>query len=127
MQGVAEKDIIQVDFACNDEHGQPMGLAERVNIGELELECTLWKGGVSLRSERGVVYIGRQKYQKYGYKYGVGNWCWDGYWMKESDALRLISYLERQKYWSCTSGPCEQYDKFEQKQPFTLEDLRNCL
>jgi hypothetical protein len=124
---------IRVDFACNDEHGHDTGLAERVNIGDLELECTLIGSGIVLKRLQGTdatgrfgVQMGRLRFWCSGYKYGVGNWCWDGYWLDEADVLKLVNYLERQKYWNCGSGPCEPFDKFNAKQPFTLADLELC-
>jgi hypothetical protein len=125
---------IRVDFACNDEHGHDTGMAERVTIDDLELECRLIGGGIVLKQLAGTdtngrhaVQIGKLRFWHNGYKYGVGNWCWDGYWLDASDALKLINYLMRQKYWHCESGPCDQFEKFADQQPFTLEDLQNCL
>lgn len=130
----AAEQIIRVDFACNDEHGMDTGRAERVSVGDLNLECQLIGGGIVLKhlagtdaKHRGAVQVGRLRFWHNGYKYGVGNWCWDGYWLEESDVLKLINYLIRQKYWHCNDGPCDQFDKFNSAQPFTMEDLENCL
>ncbi len=119
---------MQVDFACNDEHGHFMGRAERVTVGELELECTLLYSGVKLETLAGQqVRVGRLVLPYSHYKYGVGNWCWDGYWLADEDVVKIINYLMRQKYWSCESGPEQGYEKFNAKQPFTVEDLKELV
>ena len=127
VAGEAPTKLIRVDFACNDERGNHTGKAERVEIGDLELECTLWGGGVTLRDEKGFLWVGRRKFKHRGYKYGMGNWCWCSWWLTDTDVLEVIAYLERQKHWHCDSGPCEQFEKFNSAKPFTSEDLENCL
>lgn len=101
-----------------------MGKAERVTVGDLELECRLWGGGVRMRMvNRELLKIGRVELPFTGYRYGVGNWCWDGYDIPDEYVVKLINYLEKQKYWDVDAGPVEACDKFEAKQPFTVADL----
>ena len=117
---------MEVDFACNDERGEFTGKAERIEIGELSLECTLLYSGVAMRADALTkrLWVGRLRMPYKAYKYGVGNWCWDGYDLYEPDVLKIINYLEKQKYWTCNEGPSELYEKFNRKQAFTLEELR---
>lgn len=112
--------LVEVDFACNDERGLDTGRAERIEIGDLSLV-----GGYVALKQIGPrhVRVGRLKILFGHYKYGVGNWCWDGYWIRKTDALRLISYLQRQAQWHCEEAPTEQFDKFEKKMAFTNDDL----
>lgn len=119
---------MEVAFACNDERGQFTGKAECIEIADMRLECTLLGGGVQMKIyEEGkkLLKVGRVVLPFIRYRYGAGNWCWDGYLIPEADILRLIHYLQRQKYWQCIEGPCELYDKFNAKQPFTEADLRS--
>lgn len=112
-------------FACNDERGNFTGKAERIEIGALSLVCTLMYGGVKLETVAGQqVRVGRLILPYSDYKYGVGNWCWDGYRFDEEDVLKIISYLQKSKNWTCEEGPCEQFDKFNSKQSFTKADLK---
>jgi hypothetical protein len=116
---------MDIHFACNDEHGNFMGRAERIQIGDLSLECTLMYSGVKLETEAGqLLRVGRILVPFSGYRYGVGNWCWDGYRIADEDVLKIIHYLQKQKYWTCHEGPCDQYEKFNAKQSFTVEDLK---
>ncbi len=116
--------LVQVDFACNDERGLFTGYAEAIQIGDLSL-----RGGSITLKQVGPrhVRLGRLKLLFGHYKYGVGNWCWDGYWVRKEGALRLINYLMRQKYWHCEEAPEKLFDKFEQKIPFATADLRECF
>lgn len=125
-EGTMPTRLVRVDFACNDERGNHTDKAEHVDIGDLELECRLIGGGVKIWDD-GKLRIGRCKFVHYGHKYGVGNWCWCAWYLTEHDAMNLVNYLMRLKYWHCDSGPCDQFEKFNSQQPFTMEDLQNCL
>lgn len=118
---------MRIDFACNDEHGNFTGRAERIQIGDLSLECTLLYGGVKFQAVAGQkVRVGRVVVPFSGYAYGVGNWCWDGYWIADEDVLKIIHYLQKQKYWHCEEGPEDEYERFNEKRVFMLTDLENC-
>jgi hypothetical protein len=121
---------MRIDFACNDEHGLFMERAERVTIGELDLECFLIGGGVKMKifpaGQNLFLKVGRVILPFTGHS-GGGNWCWEGYEVPGEYAVKLLNYLQRQKYWGCDGGPVEAVDKFESKKPFTLEDLELCL
>lgn len=113
-----------VSFACNDENGQFTGKAERVQIGDLSLECRMLYGGVMIQPiDDRQLKLGRLLLSHCGYKYGVGNWCWDGYWLPDEEILRLINYLMRLKYWHCEEAPTEQFVKFNDHIPFSQADL----
>ena len=116
--------LVEIDFACNDERGLDTGQAEAIEIGDLRLV-----GGSIVLKRIGPrhVRVGRLKLLFGHYKYGVGNWCWDGYWLTKSETLRLINYLEQQKYWHCEEAPEDHYEKFNGKQPFNLSDLEDLL
>lgn len=117
---------MEVDFACNDERGMFTGKAEAIEVADLRLVCTLIGGGVKIENMAGqMLKVGRLRVSYSRYRYGVGNWCWDGYLIAEEDILKIIGYLQRQKYWTCEEGPELQYEKFNNKQQFTEADLRN--
>lgn len=120
---------MRIDFACNDERGMFMGKAKCVTFGELNLECLLIGGGVQMKLykyELNLLKVGRIVMRFKYHTYGLGNLCWDGYGgINNRDAVRLINYLMRRKYWDCCDeSPTELYDKFKAKQPFTIEDLK---
>jgi hypothetical protein len=47
--------------------------------------------------------------------------------LDKEDVLKVIGYLQKQKYWHCDEGPCELYEKFNDKTPFDEKDLAKCF
>src|SRR6266704_2992953 len=118
------KSII-VSFACNDpDNGDPLGRASACHIEDLELQNTLIGGGdvkVSFKGE--LLSVGRLRVPFLWSKGWYGNWCWDGYGMPAESALAIVNYLMKLKYWRCEGGECKAFDKFNAKQPLSLEEL----
>ena len=117
--------LVEVDFCCNEgRNGVDTGRAEAIEIGEMRLV-----GGSVVLKQIGPrhVRVGRIKLLFGHYKYGVGNWCWDGYWFTKWGVLKLIGYLQKQKDWHCEEAPEAQYEKFNAKTRFVMQDLWDCV
>lgn len=126
---------IIVSFACNDpNNGDQLPTASACHIDDFELQNTLIGGGnvkVSHTAfperlstgERGMLFVGHIRVEYYWHKGWYGNWCWDGYSMPAKNALAIVNYLMKLKWWRCEGGECNAFDKFNAKQPLTLEEL----
>lgn len=92
---------VRVGFACNDgDNGLFTGKVEAISIsrGGESLDLELQKGRASpLRVSDDFILIFRLKFETFGSKFWVGNWCWDEYVLALPDAARLLK-LAMAKY-----------------------------
>lgn len=118
-----------VSFACNDpDNGLPLGRASACHIEDLELVDTLIGGpGIKVRVEGEVLHVGRLSVGFLWSKGWYGNWCWDGYAMPAESAVAIVNYLMKRKYWRCEGGECVAFDKFNERQPLSLEEFLNAV
>jgi hypothetical protein len=115
---------IIVSFCCNGDQGIPLGKATACHIEDLELQDTLIGGGeVKIRHEGEVLHVGRLSVGFLWYKPYFGNWYWDGYAVPPESAVAIVNYLMKRKWWHCEGGECNAFEKFNARQPLTLDEL----
>lgn len=102
---------IAVDFACNDpDNGLFAGHVLEAQLGEAELEAPTLNG-FRFTVGDGWIRIHRRQFEIVGSHDWVGNWCWNRYWFKPTEAHRLFSTM-RSNGWRCTTGPCQVCEWF---------------
>ena len=59
------------------------------------------------------------------YRYGYGNWCWDGVEVTAETAIELLNFLMTNKDWhfDIEAGPTEMVYAWERKEPFTEKHI----
>lgn len=113
-----------IEIAENDDNGNPQGWAERIQIGDLNLENTLIGGRSPKISFDGkTLQVGRI-YAPASMHSWVGNMCWNRYYISWGAAMDIVNYLMRCKYWHCFEGPCKQFEKFNSKTMFNHLDIK---
>jgi hypothetical protein len=126
---------IVVSFACNHpDNGDFLGRFEACHIGDFELQCTMIGSSVKLRKVPfkdpvpgkpfGALHVGRLEVGYFYWTCWFGNWCWDGFSVADEDAVAIVNYLMKLKYWTCEGGECKALHKFNAREPLTLEELR---
>lgn len=118
-------DMIMIDVACNDpDNGLFSGRAEQISIGYdlLELEA---RGAPPKFVElaNGFRLAGKSWYSPQS-KYGVGNWCWNGYWMKTGHAAHFLSWLHSRNLFSVSSGESRLFNMWQSPKPFDDADRK---
>jgi hypothetical protein len=118
--------MVVVSFCCNDDYGTFTGKVIRFDCQEYELECedTWWPPrGVKFEYRtfgdlQGFeIRLGRDIWRRaWGGAYG-GNIFWRTFQVAGVDALGMMNYLMRNKYWHATAGECYLYDQFNAKRP----------
>jgi hypothetical protein len=113
-------DRVGVMFCCNDGyHGTFTGRCDFLDIeGEdVRLSAPIPAPRLVQDVRPGVLRFSRCVFRHHGWRYGVGNWCWDRAWMDVSEARRLIRYaLERgfhAEEWPCDGPWAELFRKVE--------------
>jgi hypothetical protein len=102
--------LTRIDVACNDpDTGIFCGRAMQVSYRGNDLEPDAWGEGYAFTVEwpqprPSRFRIHRKWFHFERSQYGVGNWCWDAFWMKPREAKRLLRHLKASGKWSCTSG-----------------------
>lgn len=115
-----ERPPIRVDVACNDpDNGVFLGRAPMVQIGICEFEGQWWNVE---RSPRFVV-VGDTirwsgKLWPYSrYKYGLGNWCWDAFWMPAPTAADLVNWFRGRRLYDISTGLGLVFDWYKSDAP----------
>ena len=98
--------MIGVDFACNDpDNGLFAGRIEQIQVGSEFLELTARREPVRLvEVDDSTLRIAGRHWAYDRAKYGVGNWCWNRYWMRLDDAAALIAWLHKRRFFHCDMG-----------------------
>lgn len=105
------KSTVFIDFACNDpDNGMFSGKAMMATYGDIELEAPGWQS-YAFTAGAGFIRIHRRNFKIVGSTDWYGNWCWNRYALRRSEAKRLLATL-RKNGWRCTCGPCRWYDWF---------------
>ena len=122
---------ITLNFACNDpDNGNFIGKFDKMEVdgGDLhmEFECSLYPSkGVPVSFKfpvingDGTARVGKLKLRGLWYKPWYGNWCWDAVWFSWVDALAIINYVGKLKYWRMTEGPCALFEAFNERHKIT--------
>lgn len=109
------------DIACNDpDNGVFAGIANMIQYrcGDeyIELESRNWEGFTFSRGD-GWIRIHRRRFAVIQSKGWVGNWCWDGFQMRRTEAKRFLSTLKSSGDWHCVQGPSRWFEWFNGPQP----------
>jgi hypothetical protein len=104
-----------VHICCNDDNGSFCGKVSAMQIMGLDLAPSSgWPLKISVEANR--LKIGRRWYSYRDSAWSVGNVYWNGYWMANSEAKRLLRDLRSSSAWTTDGGPTRLYDWFEQRQ-----------
>ena len=115
----AGRRLMAVDVACNDpDNGNFAGRTMMVQVGEMEIEADNWAGYAFSVLDSGQVRLHRRAFSFVDRKFWMGNWCWDRFWMRRSEAKRFLGMLRDSGRWRCTSAPCRLYDWFNREGQF---------
>ena len=101
-----KRDAVMIDMACNDpDSGLFNHCVEQISLGYEFLELELGKAVPPRFAEfdQSIRLSGR-KWPIIGSTYGVGNWCWNGYWMAIPVAVDFLTWLHGKQIFHCTSG-----------------------
>lgn len=58
------------------------------------------------------------------WKSWLGNWCWDGFSVREEDAAKIVNYLRSKRSAHCIGGDAVVFDKINGKMMILPEDLQ---
>lgn len=95
MRGKAGASVIRVSVCCNDgNNGVCLGVFEAIDfVDSRDYSARLYGPPTRVTYLEGRARISRRLYEISSFRYGVGNWCWDGFAMSRGSALRLLEYL----------------------------------
>lgn len=119
-----KRDAIMIDIACNDpDSGVFAGVAEQICVGHEVLELELCGRRSPKFAELGnAIKLSRRTWPIIGSKDWVGNWCWNGYWMKIADAVRFLDWLHSTGIYHCTCGEERLFNTWNAPVRFSQED-----
>jgi hypothetical protein len=122
--------VITVSFCCDDDYGSLTGKAIRVDFQKYELSVvdTLWPpAGVTLSFQladnqvvppiKAAVKIGRDIWREIYGRGSGGNIFWSSVLVRGVDAIAMMNYLMKLKWWRAESGECYLFDQFNAKRP----------
>lgn len=98
---------IPIDMACNDpDNGIFAGRVEQISVGSSFLELTALRDPSPRLVELagGRIRLAGRIFPITGSAEWVGNWCWNRYWFALDDAVRLIVWLHRRRFFHCDEG-----------------------
>jgi hypothetical protein len=123
MSGLSiKRNAVMIDIACNDpDNGLFAGRAEMIEIGTdfIEMEA---RGRPPRFDDHGaesnnLVYLAGKRWPVIGCKYGVGNWCWNGYWMEIPVAVDFLVWLHGRRLFNLTCGETRIFNIWESDRP----------
>jgi hypothetical protein len=122
--------LVMVDIACNDpDSGDFAGRAEMLSIGSDLLELEVIRAIAPKFTEinepekpRCKVMFCRRIFPIFGSKYGVGNWCWNGYWFKIDDVVDMLAWLHQKRWYNCGVAEERIYNLWHRDEPFSARD-----
>jgi hypothetical protein len=116
-------DMIMVDVACNDpDNGLFARRAEMISIGYDLLELEARRTPPTFVEIKGGFRLAGKQWHSPDSKYGVGNWCWNGYWMKTRHVAYFLSWLHGRKLFSVSSGESRLFNMWQSDKPFDDAD-----
>lgn len=121
-----QHDAVMIDMACNDpDNGLFNHCVEQISLGYdfLELECV--KAIPPRFAELdGAVRLSGRTWPIIDSKYGVGNWCWNGYWIAIPVAVDFLTWLHDKNIFHCTSGETRLFNIWNSPRPFDEDDRK---
>ena len=95
-----------VSIACNNpDNGLFDGWATCINVGEITLEHSGYAGSKFTELEENEFRLSRRKFKFEARREWVGNWCWNGYLMRDHEVQRLLNYLRGTRKWQVVDCP----------------------
>ena len=131
MTGInVRENLVMVDIACNDpDNGCFAGRAEQITVGNQFIELEARRAMAPRFRE-----IGRDQFALAGHQWlhhgcvaGIGNWCWNGYWMKIPDAVQFFIWLHKRGFYSLTTGESCIFNLWKLDKPLDAEFLDRLL
>ena len=117
-------DMIMVDVACNDpDNGLFAGRAEQISIGYDLLELDARRAAPKFVEIVGGFRLAGKQWHSPHSKYGVGNWCWNGYWMKTRHAAHFLAWLHGRRLFGVSSGEQRLFNMWQSDRPFGEDDV----
>lgn len=98
---------IPIDMACNDpDNGCFAGRVDQISIGSSFLELTARRDPSPRLVELadGRIRIAGRIFPITGSAEWVGNWCWNRYWLELGQAVELVVWLHRRRFFHCDEG-----------------------
>ncbi len=125
MSGLSmHDDMIMIDVACNDpDNGLFAERAEQISLGYDLLELEAKRNPPRFIEIPGGFRLSGKQWSSPAVKYGVGNWSWNGYWMKTRHAVHFLSWLHGRGIFCASSGEQRMVNIWEKKSPFDDDDF----
>jgi hypothetical protein len=107
------KDIVAIDFACNDpDNGLFARRVFAAECGEAELEPVFCEGFAFTELAGGKLRLHRRIFQTaLPSREWFGNWCWNRYFFTRNEAKRLLRTMQANG-WRATCAPHHFYRWF---------------
>jgi len=108
------KKLVAFDVACNDpDNGHFAGRTASISMLGCEFEPSNFDGYKFNVEVDGTFRLHGKTVPFVSCTEWIGNWCWNRYWIRRSDAKALL-HIFLKKNWHCVSGParlCDWYDR----------------
>lgn len=116
-------DLIMIDVACNDpDNGIFAGRAEHISLGFDLLDLEAIRVPPKFTEIANGFRLAGKQWHAPSAKHGVGNWCWNGYWMKTRHAAHFLSWLHGRKLFAVCSGEQRLFNMWQSDKPFDDAD-----
>jgi hypothetical protein len=122
---------------CNDpDNGIFTGKVEAIHLPDRLLNLERWGQPCTfVERKEDVIRLAGKNWTITGSKYGVGNWCWNGYRMTLDTAVRFLVWLHGRHLFYCDSGEERLFDAWKSREPMDaawvrqilIEDMNNML
>lgn len=87
----------------NPDNGMPLDRATAVEVDECEWDCCFDPPPVFRILDSHRFRLGRRVFRFRDRRVWYGNWCWDGFDMETTEALRLVGWIEKLG-WTCMAA-----------------------
>ena len=113
-----KRPLIEVDVCCNDpDNGLFAGRAQQMMIADIEFESRDWRSPPRFVELDSGFRLSGKVWAVEGSTYGIGNWCWNRYWLKRLEAADFVNWLRTRRLFSVTCAPTVFYDWFNGEGP----------
>lgn len=104
---------MNLHVCCNDwRNGIFTGKVSAIEVASLNLECRFLDWQPRITEGDGFIRIGGRKLRCSGSKYGIGNWCWNGYKCDAEDVLALLNWPKFRTWFDLTEAPEKVFDAY---------------
>ncbi|HEY0684689.1 MAG TPA: hypothetical protein VGD45_20300 [Steroidobacter sp.] len=103
-----------VSIACNNHrNGHFAGRFDAVTYGhDMEIRHEDERGMSIGYAGSGRLRISRRIFRYQREQEWSGNWCWNAFWMRPTEARQLLRYLKASGRWHCEAGPSRLFHWF---------------